>query len=902
MALVLLGALLVGCSGSGGGSGADKDTQDLWVERFSVPNFSGILLDEGVNLVFSERIKAKSLNHDSVRMRTGAQGGEAPLGVFIKGIFLIDVEGSGNRVVIDPDQIGPGLLRKIQAKGRVDRVPDEIRYDLGAESTLNGSRQVLFNHTFSSMVTFVPEIPTRPDLSDTGYVPGATYTVVVPAFPVLNTVNSVGGDPVLPREGKVFVTTFTTVPSNSPQLFLGGENVGSPRVINTDPPNGGGNVEADDRIFLRFSQPLDPRFVTTANFFLETVSTPDRQQIPISLFLRQTRRGLVEVVMTPLQDLGPKTFFEVTVSGGVLDLLRSPMAPFVFSFSTGDVGPPVTDIVESFDSNSREAMGLSTANWNGTKPFVGATPGALTAVFAPFAGNGTDLEFDPPVGETTILPTDFDPGTGVETQRIYNYTDTHDKQGDGPPDGIAVFIRIGAQVIGEGKHALVMRCQGGVEIDFGIGVSGSDGGQGDTGSAGEIDPKGGPGGIAGPGGWDGGDGAFRVIGSAGNPDGIDGDGPGGGAGGGSGDQELWDGTSFPVPPDAVREGGGGGGHGTAGSDADVANFKNTGGGRGGGTHGQADMSDTPLVPAIVGVRTPTLGFGGSGGGGGGGEDDHANPSGNPPILGDGIPGGEDEGGGGGGGGGGVLQIVAYGDIIVRGRIDANGGNGGRSWNEARGEPGQGGPGGAGAGGAIWLQSFGDIELDQLARLEAVGGIGGIGNWNDKEQVLGGAGGDGYIRLEDKDGNIFVPDSVTPQTTSITGTFSPPLELDSTGQSVFYNQRIPTPNYDEPVFDLALNGDGNSIVIHVQGAREDVTLPGDQAVDPDSDPERTFSTDWVLVYDSGETPAIVPGAIDKMDNFQYVRFRVEFSVDPLHNFEDPLPTVREIRIPLLETPD
>ena len=30
-------------------------------------------------------------------------------------------------------------------------------------------------------VTFVPEVPTRPDLSDTGYGPGATYTVVLRA-------------------------------------------------------------------------------------------------------------------------------------------------------------------------------------------------------------------------------------------------------------------------------------------------------------------------------------------------------------------------------------------------------------------------------------------------------------------------------------------------------------------------------------------------------------------------------------------------------------------------------------------------------------------------------------------------------------------------------------------------
>jgi hypothetical protein len=887
---LLCGALAVlaaGCSG-GGGSDASDDTKDLWVERFSVPNFSGILLDEGVNIVFSEQIRAKSLNHDSVRMRTGAQGGEAPRGIFVKGIFLIDVEGSGTRVVIDPDQIGEGLLDKIQKKGRVDRVPDEIRYDLGADSPLNGNRDVLFNHTFSVMTTFVPEIPTRPDLSDTGYLPGATYTVVVPSYPALNTVESVGNDPVFPREGRVFVSTFTTVPSNTPRLFLGGENVGNPRVVNTDPPNGGGGVQADARIFLRFSQALDPRFITTDNFFLEIASVPGRPQIPVSLFLRQSRLGVVEVVMTPLQDLPPNQFFEVSVTGGVLDLLRSPLAQYIFSFSTGDIPIEIDEVLETFDTNSKEEAALTTANWNGSKPFVGATPGALTAVYAPFAGNGVDGDFAPPVGEISFLETDFDGGTGVTEQRVYNF--------------LSVNIPIGATIIGSGENGLVMRCQGDILVEGTINVSGGSGGIGETGTGGDIDPKGGKGGIAGPGGFAGGDGAFAEIGGAGNFDGIDGFGSGGGAGGNSGDQETWDGATVPVPVETVREGGGGGGHGAVGTDADVSNYKNTGGGLGGGTYGEEDFSDAVLVPPVVGVPTLTLGFGGSGGGGGGGEDDDPNPSGNPPFLGDGLPGGEDEGGGGGGGGGGAVQLVAYGDITIRGEIIANGGGGGDSNNETTGGKGQGAPGGGAAGGAIWLQAFGDIILDQLARLEALGGVGGIGNWNDREEVKGGNGGHGYIRLEDSDGQMVVPATVDPQTSSITGTFSPSLDLDSETRSFFYNQIIPTPNYDEPVIDLDLNGASNTIQIFVQGAREDILQIGPQPVDPDTDPERLFTTDWIQIYDSRNDPQLEPGAIDKIDNFQYMRFRVEYSVDPLHDFADPLPIIRELKIPLLDEPD
>ena len=85
-------------------------------------------------------------------------------------------------------------------------------------------------------------------------------------------------------------------------------------------------------------------------------------------------------------------------------------------------------------------------------------------------------------------------------------------------------------------------------------------------------------------------------------------------------------------------------------------------------------------------------------------------------------------------------------------------------------------------------------------------------------------------------------------------------------------------------------------------KADVTQAGDQPVDPETDPERAFSTDWVQIYDSRNDPPLVAGAIDKMDNYQYLRFRIEFSVDPVHDFTDPLAIIRTFRIPLLDRPD
>jgi len=873
IALVAVTALVAaGCGGGGSSSGkAGDDGKDLWVERFSVPNFSGILLDESVSLVFSAKVKANSLNHDSIQFRTGPQGGQAPRGSFVRGSFLFDPI-SGTRVVIDPDPIGTQQIDKIQKKGRLDLVPDEIRYDLGFASDLNGSRMVLVDNSQGQMVTFIPEVPTRLDLSDSGYQPGATYTVVVPSFPETNTVLSVEGTPVVERDGRIFVSSFTTVPITSPFLFLGGENAGLPRVVNSSPADSQGGVEPDARIFVRFSQPLDPRTVTPDNFFLNLVSVAGRPQLEVSLFLRQSRAGLVEVVMTPLSDLPPNHWYEVTISQGVRDLLGAVIPPGTkFSFSTSGSVPPPTDIVETFSNNSQEETTLTSANWNGTKPYVGSVPGALTASYSPFAGSGVDGKLDPTVGDITLLD------TGTTSPNHFNYTE--------------IDVAIGATVIGQGSYGLVLRSQSDVSIAGLIDVGGLSGGTGQTGSAGDTDATGGAGGAGGAGGFDGGDGAMTEIGAAGNFDGIDGDGDGGGNGGGTGDQEE-QATPDSQPPNAarMREAGGGGGHATAGGDADYANFKGKDGGRGGGTYGEGDFTDAPLVPPIVGVPTLTLGFGGSGGGGGGGEDDHPDPTNNPnPPLGDGKPGAEDEGGGGGGGGGGALQITAYGSISVSGRLAANGGQGGRSFNESTGGLGQGAAGGGGAGGSIWLQSFAQITLDALAQIEALGGFGGLGDsitnraGLDKQQ--GGDGGDGYIRLEDADGSIIVPGTVTPQGADLVGEFTPLLALASFAQSRWYNQFFTTPNYGAVEVDSALNG--GTILVEVQGSREDVNQGGTQPVDPDLDPERTNTTDWVPIIE-----------IDRLDNFQYLRFRVFFTVDPLQDFTDPLPVIDEVRIPVI----
>ena len=68
-------------------------------------------------------------------------------------------------------------------------------------------------------------------------------------------------------------------------------------------------------------------------------------------------------------------------------------------------------------------------------------------------------------------------------------------------------------------------------------------------------------------------------------------------------------------------------------------------------------------------------------------------------------------------------------------------------------------------------------------------------------------------------------------------------------------------------------------------------PKGLVVDPETDPLRLFTTDWVPI-----------SSIDTLDNFQYLRFRVDMSVNPLHDFTNPLPVVRRIEIPVSTVPD
>ncbi|MBY0517458.1 MAG: hypothetical protein K2P81_11140 [Bacteriovoracaceae bacterium] len=104
-------------------------------------------------------------------------------------------------------------------------------------------------------------------------------------------------------------------------------------------------------------------------------------------------------------------------------------------------------------------------------------------------------------------------------------------------------------------------------------------------------------------------------------------------------------------------------------------------------------------------------------------------------------------GGSGGGGGGALHLIVGGEILITssGIISANGGKGGNASQLGAG-------GGGGAGGAIFLQAAGSVTNNGIIR--ANGGAGGTVSSSTTERGgSGGAGGNGFVRIDTFAGSL-----------------------------------------------------------------------------------------------------------------------------------------------------
>jgi hypothetical protein len=924
---IVLAGQFAGCGGAGGSSPKSPESANLYVKSFSVPNYSGIRLDEDLKLILSAPVNEDTINPDSFQMRTGAQGGTAPFGVYVRGEFMVD-PATQNRVVVDPEALTENLIGRAERNGDLSGIADisKGRIDLGYSEPPghNGNRRPLFDRSRRSVVTFVPEIPTRAALDDTGFTPGASYNVVVPGYPSTDTLENMNGAQLLSINNRVFTSSFKVLPATSPLLFIGAESAGIPRVVHSGPFNGTQGVPVTSTIAIRFDQPLDPRTVLPIAFKVERIDVAaPYPTIPVSVFLAQQRLGKVEVILTPINPMPANATIRVTLGAVIQNLLGDPLNPSVISFFTGTGHPiPDSDPLEDFVTQTRLDGALTTANWNATKPYVGAVAGQLTATFAPYSGDGTDGAYAPTIGLTTAI------STGTLVQRVYNFT--------------TVSIPIGARVVAQGAFPLVIHCQGSVDISGELRIEGFSGGNGYRGDDVSGPATGGAGGVGGPGGNPGGDGAFKTIGVGGNFDGLDGVGipaSSGGTGGNTGENDgggsqtnnspagatgpFWPRLDYAggpkqspctaapktFEPCRIRECGGGGGGSVTGGNGELfgatlirrggAGFPN--GGLGGGLWGTATMSGANnaasvqvLDPANLpnGLRTislnniPTLtaGMGGAGGGGGGGEDDSQGD-----LVHWGAADGSDEGGGGGGGGGGALQIITYTTINVAGTISAKGGAGGSSYDDvAQTSFSQGAGGGGGSGGVIWLQCRGSMTIQGGAILDVSGGNGGQGFADGSTQVYnGGTGAAGRIRIEDSDGIVAGAPAA-----SSSGVFAPTLDLVSTAYSLWQDTHIATPLFTAPIItadaflSLPYNG---TIKIYMEGAPQ--LVPAGPVPVPDT----SKSTGMLRIWDTTGNP-IVGNPFDTLTaNYsQFWRFRVDFTVDASHTFTDPLPMVDKIQ--------
>ena len=759
-------------------------------------------------------------------------------------------------------------------------------------------------------------------------------------------------------------------------------------------------------IRLRFAQPLDPRTVSPTSFTvtkkatLDSVGNETAVNVPVAVgtFLNQHRLGIVEVEITPATNLDPQSKYEVVARNLVRSLGgASNPTDYTTSFIVGPGVPPLDAVRESFtniqnraDPSSPDTKDqITTAYWHAPPVYDTNSDGLLVASFMQFAGTGAGAPSDPRNPDSTpVSKLDLTAGQGIFF--LTENVDPNDRVTLGTPiEYHYTDVKLNnATVLATGRFPLIIRSQHNIEMvaSF-INIAGQAGRDGHT----NTDlvtggPTGGLGGLPGVGGYRGGDGAcapvtdqlgVAVLDANGNLqfdqakfNGRDGfpsylfvnGATGGGSGGFSGDREVAnnvecagspsviDKDDVPCTPARIRESGGGGGHATAGSVGAGARGSTKTfpggyyGGLGGATYGNSDFREQPKdgLYGTIGVPRLTYGSGGAGGGGGGAEDGYSVGTTNSA---DGIANAPDSGGGGGGGGGGAIQLVARNKILIDSSvIDASGGKGGRTYDQANADYGFGAPGGCGAGGSIWICCYGNalkagtqeegIIIQNGSTVTAAGGdnaqsIGYISAKPDnnnpllasKQEGKGGVGGDGYVRFEDSDGAALIPD-YQPNNTIAGGThvkglltqavFAPydnpstaAVEADfkafagtpfvvnvSRGYSRWFNAQLDTPSFaphdDDPATPLVEGTKfsepaGSDVQIWVRSAPNDTTNTGHPNLNLASSTGNTAP--WTDYYD-----------VATISRRRFIQFRVDLTVPLSYDWDlTELPSVDFIRI-------
>jgi len=689
--LGLLAALFIGCSSGSSDGGVAGTSGDFLVLRSDPPNNANLFINESINIDFTNIVDLKTANFDAISFA----------------VFDLN---------LNP------LTEPVSGKFAVIRSPGDG----------SAGRRLQFTPTFPKSDTF----------DDGGFKPGRIYFVQLVEG---NHHTGVGlRDKTNKGLGQPFTFQFKTADGTTPSQLFRDTRVGGPRRTGLDfTPRAESNSikmalndlgQKQVEIRLDFDQPLNPNSANVpfkvdldpevrdqskrGRIFLEYNSRTSKDQwIPAEVDLERNDLLGSTVVLRPIGVLPNNATIRVIVESTLEDMsgesnVNNAAYNRIFAEIETDASYALRfdAVVDDFSATSRVDLAAPFL-----EPLAEVIPGAIRANFD-FEGKDTNLVYEPNTPEV-ILNTDFTQITPKGAPKINVSGGVFEFRSVTIPDGVTIRAN--------GSKPMVWL----VLQDFTVrGKLLAEGGLGqrvDTINSANFPTAGG---VAGPGGGNGGVGSPSTTGRS--LTGGTGSGPGQKLGGGGKGGNIYCSGSC-----GRGSGGGGGSHATKGDPWYKA--KSSGNnrfpqqkGQGGygctGSSGSASRSLPGGLPGPIVFIDPQVdnNFWGSavnvwlqkrvtgeleapvGGAGGGGGGDYSlsgcNVS-DPNFA-------NDDKGGGGGGGGGIIIIKALGSIKIdtNGLISVNGGDaGGGAW---AGASSRGGGGGAGSAGMIVLMAGRSIDI------------------------------------------------------------------------------------------------------------------------------------------------------------------------------------------------
>ncbi len=732
-------------------------------------------------------------------------GGGSSTGETLRGVVLVDFLQAGQ------DNVPLNRTLEFRFSGPIDPRsvnPDSIQVRSGA---LFGS-QVFGTYIIEgSTVRFEPKLASLCDLSDGGFQPDIDYRVTLVGSPEGFAIRDLAGDPLQSTINALFHTRRITdpqlfedqVPGTAPTLVASSPvdeaYPQAPFAISADV-----QVQQGNRVVLTFSENVNPCTVSENTVLFHQYATgdltfgfvPHADQTPSTpttwgsgnattparrvraTFSLSQDQLTTKLILTPVFGEFPdNALLVVQVTNNVQDFGGNAMVPKAISFVTENRPLQVSRRTFDFATDFPSDPNVSTGDVNSLRS-PGRAQGWL--LFAGDGDNGTNLlsltgptSASGPVGCTSAgsqandgSPDDFDPTADV-TLHTGATRNTCRNSTDGSTAVVFEFrtfrIRNGVTVRIVGVNAAILLVSGDIHIEAtgrllarGDNSGGAPNSAGTSGVVTTTAPPAGGSGVAG-----GGDGGTASTGTVVSPAIY---GQNGTAGLGSIDAYLTPGVGGSASP--TRQGQGRGSVGQFVGNANLGQANRMAPGAGGGGHATPGGTGTNLIGA--GALAPTLmdafvdGVGGtttgdptgrmrtaetgSGGGGGG-----------PAVWASQNVAGT---GGSGGAGGGFVDLTSSSNITILGTVDAAGSRGGPLSATIISGPafafyGGGGGGGGGSGGGIRILSPKHVTLGPTTVLTTAGGLGGSTPFLAGFNVAnpGGAGGLGRIAIEDSDSVI-----------------------------------------------------------------------------------------------------------------------------------------------------